>query len=209
MGKRRLPNRENGESRTTLGERIGDLRAAAGETQAEASAATGLTESEWCNFENDKQKRPSADKIIAISQHFGVSVEYLYDLKEISDCEKDSETAVVYSKLSRRALQALRAESHDPEMGTKPICQIIESDSFHRLNCLVYKAVMARRAASKTGHITRFLPGLPKDTREQVAKAIDSSGQVLLSLQETADYYEDLAASVLKEIILDIAKSKG
>lgn len=190
----------------TLGEMIGDLRRAKGETQAEAAQATGMTEQEWCNFENDKMKRPSINKILAISQHFGVTVEYLYHLKEPSSCQKDFETAVLYSKLSAQAMQALRTESHDSEIGTAPICQIIESEGFHRLNYEVYKAVTSRRKAIEEGHISQFLPGQPKETVACVANAVQSTGQVLLTVQETADYYEDKAADRLKRIIRHIAK---
>lgn len=190
-----------------IGLRIYDARIDSGETQVEAAAACGFSEQEWCKLEKGRMKRPSAERILAVAQHYGLSVEYLLTGEGNRQySEKDVEKAANYSKLTIRALLSLRAVSHDPETGTETICRVLESDMFHRLNWAIYKAADTRRKANGLGHFdTLFFPELPEETRNQILEEIRTSGNVFLTAKESANYYEDLAASVLRQIIQDIA----
>ena len=60
----------------TLQERMRELRKEHGETQAQAAAAAGLTDRQYQRFETGKQK-PGFDSLLALADHFGVSMDYL------------------------------------------------------------------------------------------------------------------------------------
>ena len=49
-------------------ERMRELRKEHGETQAQAAAAAGMT---------DRQYQPGFDSLLALADHFGVSLDYL------------------------------------------------------------------------------------------------------------------------------------
>ena len=56
--------------------RMRALRIERGETQVQAAQDIGITDRQYQRFEAGKQK-PSFDVLIAIADHFGVSIDYL------------------------------------------------------------------------------------------------------------------------------------
>ena len=59
-----------------LQERLRQLRKESGETQVQVAAAVGITDRQYQRFEVGKQK-PGFDNLVAIADHFGVSLDYL------------------------------------------------------------------------------------------------------------------------------------
>ena len=57
-------------------ERMRELRKEHGETQAQVAAAAGMTDRQYQRFETGKQK-PGFDSLLALADHFGVSLDYL------------------------------------------------------------------------------------------------------------------------------------
>jgi DNA-binding XRE family transcriptional regulator len=64
--------------RKRVGKRIKCLRLAADESQAVVGAAVGTTDSAIAHYEVGKHL-PTLDVAIALAQHFGVTLDYLYD----------------------------------------------------------------------------------------------------------------------------------
>ena len=56
--------------------RMRALRIERGETQVQAAQDIGITDRQYQRFEAGKQK-PGLDVLIAIADHFGVSIDYL------------------------------------------------------------------------------------------------------------------------------------
>lgn len=56
--------------------RMRALRIERGETQVQAAQDIGITDQQYQRFEAGKQK-PGLDVLIAIADHFGVSIDYL------------------------------------------------------------------------------------------------------------------------------------
>lgn len=63
-----------------LSRRIRELRVDSDLTQEEMGTALGITQNMVSNYENGRE--PSIDTILAYSNHFGVSVEYLFGLTD-------------------------------------------------------------------------------------------------------------------------------
>ena len=63
-------------------ERMRELRKEHGETQAQVAAAAGMTDRQYQRFETGKQK-PGFDSLLALADHFGVSLDYLAGRREM------------------------------------------------------------------------------------------------------------------------------
>ena len=63
-------------------ERMRELRKEHGETQAQVAAAAGMTDRQYQRFETGKQK-PGFDSLLALADHFGVSLDYLAGLPAV------------------------------------------------------------------------------------------------------------------------------
>ena len=59
-----------------LQERMRELRKERRETQKQVAEAIGITDRQYQRFEAGKQK-PGFDNLVALSDHFGVSLDYL------------------------------------------------------------------------------------------------------------------------------------
>ena len=68
----------------TFGARIKELRTAKGLTLDQLAQATGSAKSYIWELENKKPPRPSVDKLSAIAQALGVTVDYLFGRDEQS-----------------------------------------------------------------------------------------------------------------------------
>ena len=58
-------------------ERLKILREAKGLTQKQAADAIGISESQYQDYERARRAIPKADKLVAIADLFGTSVDYL------------------------------------------------------------------------------------------------------------------------------------
>ena len=58
-------------------ERLKILREAKGLTQKQAGEAIGISESQYSDLERSKRPIPKADRLVAIADLFGTSIDYL------------------------------------------------------------------------------------------------------------------------------------
>ena len=68
-------------------ERMRELRKEHGETQAQVAAAAGMTDRQYQRFETGKQK-PGFDSLLALADHFGVSLDYLAGRSDRREMER-------------------------------------------------------------------------------------------------------------------------
>ena len=70
-----------------LNERLRELRKEQGETQKQVAAAIGIGERPYQYLESGEH-RPSLDTLIALADHFGVSLDYLAGRSDRRSCPK-------------------------------------------------------------------------------------------------------------------------
>lgn len=91
-----------------LNEKIGkilyQLRVKAGESQEKVASSCDISIPAYTRYENN-QREPKASIAIRLAQHFGVSVEYLYDVERnpavVPRLPDETELISIYRSLSR------------------------------------------------------------------------------------------------------------
>lgn len=117
----------------TIGQRIGKLRTERNESQEALAKAIDEARETIKHWENGT-RRIKAESIVKLSEHFGVTSDYLLGLSNVKSTEKSVQIACEVTGLSEAAIESLT--SFDLELiphAKKTLNALLESPHFHSL----------------------------------------------------------------------------
>lgn len=141
----------------TFGERLGDLMSERGISQAKLAKETGIIQSAISGYISGKRRDPDDDttrehrapdcgSLIALSNYFGVSTDYLLGLSKIKTSDNSIQAACNVTGLSEKAIKWLHSMNHSPLGLPVALSFLMEQQSFFSFLLEMRKYLAACRA---------------------------------------------------------------
>lgn len=130
----------------SIGQRIGQIRTVAGESQQQLANAIGVSRPIIQHWESGT-RHIKADHLIALSDHFDVTVDFLIGRSDNPSKDKNIQEICEYTGLSQWSVEELHSCANNPEQ--KDYIEIINAllentDYFHSMASMACHAAEAR-----------------------------------------------------------------